>query len=222
MTRALPPLLALATASTIAHAELITQSFTYDWNSNQTQHPFSFNAFDDMAGTRQLTAARLGFAGIISMELTASTTDPRPVHTGEWSVEASHTVVAFFNGGGLNLLQGIGGQFGEFTGELGGGVNGQPGTPYIATDTLNFANTVDIDPSELPNFYGTGQFTGFMDAFYDAAVTPPLTGQWIDVLPTLFTQTGTVTLTYEYTIVPAPASLALLGLGGLVGSRRRR
>lgn len=222
MSRALLSAVAIAASTTLAHAEVITQSFNYNWNSNQTQHPFTFNAFDSQGGTRELTAVQLTFDGTISMEITATNTDPRTVLPGEWSVEASHTVVAFFNEGGLNLLQGIGGQSNDFTGELPGGIGGLPGTPVVFTDTIAFANTVTIDPSELPNFYGTGQFSGFMDAFFDAAVTPPINGQWIDVLPTLFTQSGAVTLSYEYTIVPAPASATALGLALLMPRRSRR
>lgn len=222
MSRALLSTLALTASATLANAELITQSFNYAWNSNQTQQPFSFNAFDSQGGTRELTAVKLAFEGAVSMEITATNTDPVTVLAGEWSVEASHTVVAFFNDGGLNLLQGIGGQSNDFTGELPGGIGGLPGTPVVFTDTLAFANTVDIDPAELPNFYGTGQFTGFMDGFYDAAVTPPINGQWIEVLPTLLSQSGTVTLTYEYSVVPAPASAAAFGLAGLATTRRRR
>ncbi len=172
---------------------------------------------------RQLTAVRLGFEGTISMEVTASTIDPTPVHTGEWSFEASHTVVAYFNGGGLDLLQGIGGQaMVDVTGELGGGVGGQPGTPLVVTDTIQLVNTVEIDPVNLPDFYGNGQFTGFMDGFFDAVVTPPIGGQWVEVMPTLLSQSGTVTLTYEYVTVPAPAGAMALGLGMVMGMRRRR
>jgi hypothetical protein len=221
MTRLLPAL-ALAAAAT-AHADVINQSFSYSWDSNQVQHAFSVQAFDSMGGTRQLTAVRLGFDGAISMEITAHTYDPNPVHTGEWSVEASHTVVAYFNGGGIDLLQGIGGQsLADITGELGGGVNGEPGTPLIVTDTINFANTVEVDPADIAQFYGSGQFTGFMDGFFDAVVTPPPGGQWIEVMASLLAQEGTVTLTYEYTTVPAPASSALLGAGLIMARRRRR
>ena len=97
------------------------------------------------------------------------------------------------------------------------------GFTVIITDTIQLNNVATVDPGEIAKFYGTGQFTGFMDAFYDAVVTPPITGQWIDVLPTLFTQNGTVTLEYEYTVVPAPAgAAAMLGLGLITARRRHR
>jgi hypothetical protein len=219
-THALLSVFALAAAAGSAGAEAVTQSFNYTWDSTQPQHAFSFQAFDAMGGTRELTGVRLGFDGTISMEITAQTIDPIPVHTGEWEFEASHTVVAYF--GGLELLQGIGGQWGEFTGELGGGSGGQPGTPLVVTDTLQFANTVDVDPSQIASFYGNGQLTGFMDGFFDAVVTPPIGGQWVEVMATLLTQSGTVTLTYEYTTVPSPAGAAVLGLGMVMARRRRR
>lgn len=223
MTRALFSVLALAAAATVSSADVITQSFSYSWDSSQVQHPFAFQAFDSMGGTRELTAVRLGFEGTVSMEITAFTRDPEPVHSGEWSVEASHTVVAYFNGGGIDLLQGIGGQsMSDITGELGGGINGEPGTPLIVTDTVPLANTVELDPSVVPQFYGSGEFTGFMDGFFDAVVTPPSGGQWIEVSASLLSQQGTVTLTYEYATVPAPGVAAVLGMGLALVARRRR
>jgi hypothetical protein len=222
MNRSLLAVLGVALSAGVANADVQTQSFNYTWDSSQVQHPFSFQAFDSMGGTRELTAVRLGFDGTISMEVTAQTIDPTPVHAGEWSFEASHTVVAFFNGGGLELLQGIGGQsIIEVTGELGGGSGGQPGTPLVVTDTIQLTNTVEVDPTQIAGFIGTGQLTGFMDGFFDAAVTPPTGGQWVELMATLLSQSGTVTLSYEYTTVPAPAGAAVLGLGMVVGRRRR-
>jgi len=222
MNRAVFSVLAVAAAAGVSNADVIVQSFDYAWDSSEPQHVFAFDAFDGMGGTRELTAVRLGFEGTISMELTAFTFDPVPVHAGEWWAEASHTVVAYFNGGGIDLLQGIGGQSGEFTGELGGGIGGEPGEPLVITDILEFANTVEIDPSNLPQFYGEGQFTGFMDGFFDGVVTPPVGGQWVEVMATMLSQSGTVTLEYEYVMVPGPGSAAVLGAGVVLGWRRRR
>lgn len=222
MQRTALHLLALAAAAGLAHADTIEQSFSYDWTSNDVQHAFSFEPFDTMGGTRKLTAVRVGFDGTISMEITAQTYEGE-LQPGEWSAEASHTVIAYFNGGGIDLLQGIGGQWADgITGYLGAGSNGQPGTPYIFTDTIDFANVVDIDSSYFGDFTGNEPLTGFMDGWFDGVVTPPDNGQWIEMFPSLLSQAGTVTLTYEYVNVPGPGVLAMLGVCGVVGVRRRR
>lgn len=224
MKTAALPLLALAAAAGTARADVIDQSFSYEWTSNDIQHAFSFEPFDTIGGTRQLTGVRLGFEGTVTMEVTAQTYDPFPLSAGEWSAEASHTVVAYFNGGGLDLLQGIGGQWLDgITGDLGpGGGWGEPGTPYIVTDSVFFSNTVDIDSSQFAGFSGNEPLTGFMDGFTDVVVTPPDNGQWVDAFASFLAQEGTVTLTYEYVNVPGPGVLAGLGVCGIVGARRRR
>ena len=211
-------------AAGVARADVINQSFDYDWTSNDIQHAFSFDPFDDLGGTRQLTAVRLGFDGAISMEITAQTYDPTPIAEGEWSMEVSHTVVAYFRDEGVELLQGIGGQWAaDVSGDLGGGSDGNPGTPYIFTQSIDFANVVDIDSAHWPDFSAGQPLGGFMDGFFDGFVIPPESGQWIEIFPSLFTQSGTVTLTYEYSTVPEPAGLAALGaIGGLALVRRRR
>lgn len=212
--------LALSAAAGVAHAEVIQQSLSYQWASEDPQQQFSFDPFDGMGGMRELTAVWLAFDGEVSMRVGAQTYEGA-LGAGEWEMEASHTVVAYFVG--IDLLEGIGGQWRSgVTGPLGAGSNGQPGTPYLETYTETFANTVGIDPSNLVRFYGTEPLTGFMDGFFDAFVTPPLSGQFVEAVIDRLTQSGTVTLTYEYTVVPTPGALAMLGLGGLVAGRRRR
>lgn len=213
-----------STAASAANADVITQSFDYDWDSTQLQHAFSFDPFDDLGGDRQLTGVRLGFDGTISMEITAQTYDPTPIPEGDWSMEVSHTVVAYFNDKGVELLQGIGGQWAaDVSGDLGGGSDGNPGTPFIFTQSIDFANTVDIDSAYWADFSAGQPLGGFMDGFFDGFVIPPESGQWIEIFPSLFTQAGTVTLTYEYSTVPEPAGLAALGsLASALLLRRRR
>jgi hypothetical protein len=230
MNRTVLPLLAMAAAAGVAHADAIDQSFTYEWTSNDPDLPaFSFEAFDDMGGTRKLTGVHLGFEGTIVMELTAQTYDPVPLSAGEWFAEASHTVVAYFNGGddGVELLQGLGGQWlAGVTGDLGAGTGGfpfgEPGTPYIVTDTLLLSNVVEVDNSLFADFSGDGPLEGFMAGFFDAVVTPPDSGQMIEVFPSFLSQSGSVTLTYEFVNVPTPGALALLGAFGVAARRRRR
>lgn len=82
---------------------------------------------------------------------------------------------------------------GGFT-ELFGGYNSDPGFP-------------DVDPNNPPQ----GPFSPFEDPYY---------GVFVD-FPEIRHQ-GTITATFEYQMVPAPASLALIGVGALGATRRRR
>jgi hypothetical protein len=208
-------------ATGMAHAEVIEQSFSYNWTSNDPMPEFAFQAFDDIGGTRELTSVRLGFEGTIKMELTARTYDGA-LDAGEWFGEASHTVVAYFNDG-PELLQGLGGQWlADVTGDLGAGNNGEPGTPYIVLDTYELLSVVEVDSSFYPDFHGDGVLSGFMAGFYDGVITPPENGQYVEFLPSFLSQDGTVTLTYEYVNVPAPGGFAALGVFGLASGRRRR
>lgn len=220
-------IVALAAAAGLAQADIITQEFSYEWSTDDANAAeFSFQPFDDMGGSRTLTSVRLAFDGRITMEVTAQTYDPNELLEGEWSAEASHSVLAYFNGGGLDLLQGVGGQFLDgITGYLGPGSGGfpfgEPGTPYIVSDTVPLQNEVEVSSSQYAAFSGNDPLTGSMAAFFDAVVTPPSNGQIVDVFASLMAQDGTLSLVYEYT-VPSPAGLALLGAGGLGVLRRRR
>ena len=140
---------------------------------------------------------------------------------GTW---ASVTAPRMARSEGVDLLQGIGGQWAaDVSGDLGGGSDGNPGTPYIFTQSIDFANTVDIESMYWAHFTAGQPLGGFMDGFFDGFVIPPESGQWIEIFPSLFTQAGTVTLSYEYAAVPEPGSLAVLGvIGGLMLVRRRR
>lgn len=230
MQRTALSLLVVAGWAGLASADVIEQRFDYTWTSNDSVFPeFSFEAFDDMGGTRELTAVKLGFSGSLTMEVTAQTYDPFPLEAGEWFAEASHTVVPYFNGGddGVELLQGLGGQWvSEITGDLGAGNGGfpfgEPGTPYVYSETVDFANEVAVDSSLFADFSSGGPHGGFMNGFFDAVVTPPANGQYVEVFASYLEQSGTFTLTYEYSVVPAPAGLALLGAGGIAALRRRR
>lgn len=78
--------------------------------------------------------------------------------------------------------------------EVFGGYNSDPGFPAV-------------DPNNPPD----GPFFPFQDPYYGVFVE----------LPSIHHQ-GTITATFEYQMVPAPASLALIGVGALGATRRRR
>lgn len=78
--------------------------------------------------------------------------------------------------------------------EIFGGYNEDPGFP-------------DVDPNNPPD----GPFFPFQDPYYGVFVE----------LPSIHHQ-GTITATYEYELVPAPASVSLAGLAAFGLTRRRR
>lgn len=226
MYRTALSVLSLVAACGVARADVIDQTFNYSWTSADPRlAEFSFQPFDSMGGTRILTGVRLGFEGTIAMEITARTYDPVPLFAGEWSAEASHSVISYFNE--IEVFQGLGGQWMDgITGDLGAGSGGfpfgDPGTPYVVSDSVFHSLTVELDSSVFADFSGTDPLVGFMDAFTDTVVTPPNSGQYVEVFASMLAQDGALTLTYEYTTVPAPAGLAMLGVCGLAGMRRRR
>lgn len=225
------PVLALAAVAGIAvgglagvaRADRVEQAFTYDWSFDRPQHPFTFDPFDTMGGTRELTGVRLAFEGTMELEVGAHTYG-EALRAGDWFMDASHVLIAYFNGngeaGGLDLFEPvaiIGAD--DLTGDLGAGFPGEPFTHAIA---MPAAGEVSVASAYFAAFSGPGPITGFMDGFFDGAVTPPANEQWIELFPTLLAQSGTVTLAYEYRLVPAPGALALAGAGGLAALRRRR
>lgn len=213
--------LILAAAAGTSHADIIEQTFSYRWTGDEPPPEFAFQGFDSMGGTRELTSVRLGFEGTIQMEMTAQTYG-EALAAGEWSLEASHTVVAFFTDG-PGVFQGLGGQWmADVTGDLGAGSDGEPGTPYVFLQTQDLSSVVEVDSSYYAGFHGNGLFHGIMAGFYDAVLTPPDNGQFVEFFPSFLSQDGTVTLTYEYVTVPAPAGLAGMVAAGLAMGRRRR
>ena len=78
--------------------------------------------------------------------------------------------------------------------EIFGGYNSDPMFP-------------EVDPNNPPD----GPFFPFQDPFY---------GVFVDVVD--IRHQGTITVTYEFRAVPAPASAMLLGAAGLAATRRRR
>ncbi|MEO1583750.1 MAG: hypothetical protein AAFR96_04155 [Planctomycetota bacterium] len=114
------------------------------------------------------------------------------------SGEFNFTSIADQNDG-ASVLQALTGQgslttvLGGFT-EIFGGYNGDPMFP-------------EVDPNNPPE----GPFFPFQDPFY---------GVFVDTFN--IRHQGTISVTYDFTIVPAPASVALLGFAGTVAARRRR
>ncbi len=80
--------------------------------------------------------------------------------------------------------------------EIFGGYNTDPGFPMLDPN----------NPPQMPS-----DFPPFFDPFY---------GVFVGV--NNIRHQGTITATYEFQIIPAPASIALIGIAGLTATRRRR
>ena len=116
----------------------------------------------------------------------------------------------------------------NFTGDLTPGVPGpspfDPGTPgdpvsESYTDSINSA--VQTDPGFFSFYTGDGAVEGFFGPFTDIVITDPPAG-FVEVFASELTQVGTLSLDYQFSVVPAPAGFGVLAMGGLVAARRRR
>jgi len=106
------------------------------------------------------------------------------------------------------------------------------GNPVTALDDLNFSNGVDL-VTNPPNFGGTPvdsgvNILGFSFVYQGGTIglsTEAVGAHRVfDSLftPTFFEAPASAVGTASASVTPAPASLALLGLGGLAAGRRRR
>jgi len=141
------------------------------------------------------------------------------------------------NVGQFVLLPNNGGEIAAFGGTLpffsnnqnpfDNGVPNPPGNMARAARNQSFHLTMKYEWSATPsieyivNGVSTGQLRGFMDSFAGID-TGSLMGVYVQG-PNGNPSAGDVDVTYSnLSIIPAPSAVALLGLGGLVGMRRRR
>lgn len=215
---------ATAIAST-ASADVVTQTRFYDWSLPAGPATLTFNQFDDQGGDRVLEAIRMRFDGDVAMEVVVENYGTDSFESGEWFLEATHSVVAFFQDGGPTV--GLGGiALDGITGDLGAGSGspfGAPGDPVVIE---SFGDTVsvdrDIDGGFFDYFSGDGSVSALMAAFSDFLVTPPANGNAIiSAFSNEASHNGVVTLEYEFSVIPAPAAGLLLAGLGFAGRRRR-
>lgn len=233
---------AAAAAAGGATAGVQTQSIAIDIDSDRGEFgtPIVFNQFDTMGGTRVLTGVNLRYDATLSVDVTAQSYTDRFIASSEWAANVFHNVlVSFFEPGGgggdgeegelAAPFYGLGGiGITGFTGDLTPGVPGTspfdpgiPGDPITASisDTIN--SVVATDPFFFDYFTGGGTVEGFGGPFVDITLEAPFDA-FIEVFAARTTQLGTLSLDYEFSVVPAPAGVAALGIGGLFAARRRR
>lgn len=218
--------LAIATAPSLAAAQTITQNQDYLFNPNTANEPvpLTFDAFDTMGGTRQLTRVGLEVQSNFSLNILAENREDYAITADEWwfDVELSNNIVfrpdepnqaSFFGMGGVGY------------GPLSADLEASDGVEQEGFDTElfafkgDYAGFRDAFPFQMSAFEGQGELAAQIYPYLGISLPPPppFFDLWIS-----HQNFGTVTLTYEYTTVPAPASLGVLAAAGLGAARRRR
>lgn len=231
-TQKLTPLALVAGACLVAApaaAGVETQTLKYGWSMDGEIQIGSFDAFDDMGGTRVLTGVSFGIDASATWSVTALNYSATAFSADEWWAEGMANVnVLFgeFGPGGVERIVGAVG-FHDLTGELGAGsgdpIFGKPGDPGVsATFTGFIVNYFEFAEHDFGVFQN-GPVALYLPVFTDAFVDGPDGAPGIIMIETDgLISTGTITLNYTYEVVPAPGVVGALGMAGLIGLRRRR
>jgi len=252
-------ILAISALSTLAQADVSSQvvSFSNSFDGGIV----SFEQFDTMGGTRELTGLSLSYDQTISLDLQMQSNGYTALNAGDWLLDT----------GFISLHQ-----FGLVEGRGGGG---EPGPPYIGPGAIfdvvtsdlgisdgynnggidtqqfnisesfvfdaSYDGSTEFDQRMFDAFTGTGTLdtflSGFIEGFFQWVNSPnwvvdptdppdgpfdgpfggdPYYGLFVDYLA--LSHAGDITVTYEYTTIPAPAGAGVLALAGLITTRRRR
>lgn len=203
------------------------------FNFNQTNSPFpaglngpggqwsvsvwDFAADDDPAGAGAATGARLGAVFTVTNNL-AETGNPADNHLYfsiyiNMDVYSALQPTSFFGNGGMTLTApGGSGGFNQIT-AVGG---------PIWNYTINGADVASLYPTGF-NLGLSGPGTNSTSANLNGAPLAGMSPNNIGIrLDFDLTPGETVTFNGVFAYIPAPGGLALLGLAGLLGARRRR
>ena len=217
--RAIHAVLGAAIAATPALAEVTSETQSFDFPLSPGGTLLQFARFDDMNGTRELCKVTVSFEGVIGAHITAENESTLPAPnfainlTGFLTIDVGNPVIlsdfAAINQVDSQALAptdgiiGSGPDFHDFG---------------FVSDSIDGMD-MTTDPADFAQFLGAG--TVPVDIFATAGFSASGTTDSRLVVSDL-AASGRATITYEYKIVPAPASVALMGLGGLVATRRRR
>jgi len=202
---------------------VITQTALFEWDVHPVNDRtyIGFNQFDTMDGTRRLTGVSLSFEASFDFEMLAENTNDTALSAGDWFIDPAIYYNFFFLGD--NSV----GPVGNWTTEsLTADLAASDGVAGSGDDTATFAfsdvigGTASVFEEEFDLFIGDGSLEAELYAYLSLGISapPPL----FDFEVLTHAHTGVYTLSYAYEVVPAPGGAALLGLGGLVGVRRRR
>lgn len=223
----------LFTASLAAGAvEQHAVNYSYALDVNGDAYPkLAFPGFDDQGGTRTLTRVDLNVRAEISATLAIENMNPTPLE--DWTLEGQHLVLVGFERadskvpGPFAFLGGL--NFAPFTSPLAAsdGVAGSGADYFENRDSTSIDSTLDMDPSYLDFFNGGGEVTAIVGPFTEfflgaASQYDPTIGTGDATVGfTALVQSGAVTLSYTYSVVPEPTSAAVMLSASLLGRRRR-
>ncbi|GAB5496790.1 MAG: hypothetical protein Phyf2KO_18700 [Phycisphaerales bacterium] len=220
-------LLMAAAAGTSNAQQTITQTrdFFFDAVTLNEPVPLSFDAFDTMGGTRQLTGVSFAAQSSFSLEIIAENGEDFAINSDEWFFEAAIFNNLSFNPdqpGEVNVF-GLGGVgYGPLSADLApsDGVEQEGPDSVFYSFKDEYSGFRDALPFQVSSFEGSGQLDAEIYPFLSLTLPPP--PPFFDLWITNHINFGTVELTYSYTEIPAPSSACLIAGAGLVASRRRR
>lgn len=200
----------LASATPSTDQEIQAQSFGFALSPGSQN--LEFDLFDDQGGTRILQSVEIQIDGTIGANVTATNTSSIPAEF--FSLELSGNLQASFGGLNATALYSV--------------VETVPedDLPVMPGQTWDFGAVSDSDSASnttmmnLNDFIGVGTMNATVNGSGGFAVQGVA-----DAIVNFsdFQANGEMTVIYNYKMaVPAPGALALLGIAGLVGTRRRR
>jgi hypothetical protein len=212
----------VATAASIAPANQIIQTENYG-NIPNFAVPLTFNYFDGTLGTLnsvtiEVSMSTSGGFGIVDNDAV----DPATV-TIETIIKADATSGDVFmpSASAMTSVNAAFSLASESSGPDGAAIDGSApdgGTLNVPVGTFS-SGIVGTSAAQRNTFIGVGTYDIDLDASQSTIIT---VGGGVATGNNPATVDGFVRVIYDYTPIPEPTSVALLGLGSLVGLARRR
>jgi len=223
----------LTASAALAETESHSFPYTYDLASDGDVYPrLTIPGFDDMNGSRVLTRVDVRVQSEIGASISIENMNSTPLT--DWTLEGQHLVLTGFereNPQEFGPFAFLGGLFiDQFTLPLApnDGVEGSGPDYFTFSDSTTIDSMLDMDPFFNDFFSGGGEIIAvvgpFTEFFLGGNAMPwdptleigDATVQWTDL-----TQSGTFTVSYEYTMIPEPGCLFALGGIGIIVLRRK-